>query len=144
MKTSIYIKLFALLSILSLVVAKDTKAPKATKTAKILTEEDFKNPDKIITVEAEPVKPPQPVRHLETTAFRPRPPVLKGPEIASIGEFRKNDFLAAIAEEKFPTEPKAVGLVCRCPPYAATFICIGFASCDGCCIRVSEIYNPTK
>ena len=71
------------------------------------------------------------------------PPVTE-PKIASITEFGKKDFLAAIAEQKFPTEQKAAGLVCRCPPYAATFICIGFASCDGCCIRVSEIYNPRQ
>ena len=70
MKTSIYIKLFALIAILAVATAKDTKAPKATKSpkgtkspkaGKAVTEEDFKNPDKIITVVAEPLpqEPPE-------------------------------------------------------------------------------------
>ncbi|GFH55820.1 predicted protein [Chaetoceros tenuissimus] len=144
MKTSIYIKLFALITILSLAAAKDTKAPKGTKAPKAgksVTVDDFNNPDNIITVEAVP--PPLPARNL-----REENPVLcKGedcvepiaPKIESISEFGKKKFLAAIAEEKFPIQKGPIGVVCTCPPYAAIFICIGFTSCDGCCRRVYEV-----
>ena len=40
------------------------------------------------------------------------------------------------------TSPAARGrgyLKCSCPPYAATFHCFGFQSCDGCCIGWHEI-----
>ena len=41
------------------------------------------------------------------------------------------------------TSPAARGpggyLKCFCPPYAATFHCFGFRSCDGCCITWDEI-----
>lgn len=67
------------------------------------------------------------------------PPPVTEPKIASITEFGKKDFLAAIAEQKFPIQRGPIGIVCTCPPYAAIFICIGFRSCDGCCGRVREV-----
>ena len=165
MKTSMYIRLFTLISILALATAKDTKSPKASKApkaGKVVTVDDFKNPDKIITVEAEPlpqgpVWPPVgwteeqdegPGRRLRSGGPNvfpckegedcPRPPVLE-PEVASITEFGKKEFLAALAEEKFPIQRGPIGVVCTCPPYAAIFICIGFRSCDGCCRIVYEV-----